>query len=491
MPDEPRARTHAGDARVALALLAIVVVFVTLYPFGFVRTGGVYLHDLKQALRDPFDLYLPVHALPAMLGVWLLSACRRWKRRWMPAAVVCAALIALEFVQAGVAHRHARVGDLGVQWVGAGLGVWLIPVACRAGAVLGRARRAIWTLLLVVWTALACAAVVRGQMGHRIEVWDESFPFMLGDEYEGQRNWSGVIHTAAVYAHAIDQSRAQTLSDTSLAQDGGIGARQSLAPSLIYDLAQGPECLGSIDFDLRTKDIVYSERGLELDEGRYAQGQRPASEITQAIVEAGGATIEVECTPTLTEQFGPARIVTISKGLDYRNITLGQEGDAAVLRVRTRRAGPNGADIQIEWPGVFEAGKRVHLIVTTTGGRSRLWVDGVDMGERESISKLGDWLKIRSAGKSWIAGVVLYLPIGLIATALARGPMGRGVIAGVFGGVAIAAALGYAQTAGRTLPMNAAAVGGVCVAVGLVLGWWMNRAENRTITAELRPDPES
>ena len=490
MPDETRARTHAGDARVALTLLALAVVFVTLYPFGFVRTGEVYLSHLKNALRDPFDLYLPVHALPAMLAVWLLSASRAWKSRWVPAGLVCVFLIALELVQAGVSHRHARVGDVAIQWIGAGLGVWLGPVAAKVGTGLMRARRPFWTLVILGWTALACVVVVRGQMGHRIEGWEE-FPFMLGNEYDGQRPWSGVIHSAGIYAGMIDQSQADALQATPIAQDENLALRAQLAPSMIYDLAQGPTSLGSISFDLRTKDVVYSERGLELDEGKYAQGQRPASEIMQAISEAGGATIEVECTPTLSEQFGPARIVTLSKGLDYRNITLAQEGSAAVLRVRTKRAGPNGSDIPIEWPGVFEAGKRLHLVVTTAGGRSRLWVDGVDRGERESISRLGDWLKVRSAGKSWIAGVVLYLPIGLIATALVRVPVGRGVASGVFGGVAIAAALGYAQTAGRTLPMNAATIGGVCVALGLVLGWWMTRNQTHANSHSVRQDPES
>ena len=213
-------------------------------------------------------------------------------------------------------------------------------------------------------------------------------------------------------------------------------------------------------------------------------GSNSTREIIQAASESGGITIEVECTPTLSEQFGPARILTISKGLDYRDITLAQEGSAAQLRVRTKRAGPNGADIAIRWDSVFEANQRVHLVVTTTGGRSRLWVNGRDMGERESISQLGDWLKLRSAAKSWIAGVVLFLPIGLIVTRVSTGTIVRGVLAGFFGGVAIAAALGYAQTAGRTLPMNATVVGGSCVVFGLVLGWWMGLDPQRTISAE-------
>ena len=473
----------ASDARVALALLAIGVVFVTLYPFGFVRTSEVYFHGLKQALRDPLDLYLPVHALPAMLGVWLLLASRSWKRRWTPAVVICLALLALEFVQAGVSRRHARIGDIAVQWIGAGVGVWLWSVTSRIGTLIVRTRRVLWLMLVIAWTALACTVVVRGQIGHKIQGW-EDFPFMLGNEYEGQRPWSGVIHTAALYAGTIDTQTAGALAESSIAQDEGLETRRALSPSMIYDLARGPECLGSIPFDLRTKGIVYSERGLELDQGRYAQGQRPASEIAQAASEAGGITIEVECTPTLSEQFGPARILTISKGLDYRDITLAQEGSAAELRVRTKRAGPNGADIAIRWDNVFEAKQRVHLVVTTTGGRSTLWVNGRDMGERESISQLGDWLKIRSAAKSWVAGVVLFLPIGLIVTRVSTGTIGRGVLAGLIGGLAIAAALGYAQTAGRTLPISAAVVGGSCVIFGLVLGWWMGLDPQRTISTE-------
>lgn len=469
-----------ADARAGLVLLAIGVVFVTLYPFGFVRTSGVYAHQLGRALGDPFDLYLPVHALPAMAGVWLVSAGWSWKRRWTPAVVVGAGLLALELVQAGVAHRHARAGDVVVQWLGAAGGVWAWPMVARVAQGLARWTPMVWAVLLAAWVAAGCVVVMRGQAGHTIGGWDESFPFLLGAEYGGERRWSGVIHSAGVlsfkpseYTQELHHEWAELLTKYPITTETGIGMRDSAG--LIYDLTQGSQSQGDIDFDLRTQDIVYSERGLDLDEGQYAQGQRPASEITRAIVEAGGAMIEVECTPSRTEQTGPARLVTISKGLEYRNLTLGQEGDAAVLRVRTPRAGANGADMVIEWPGVFEAGKRVHLIVTTTGGRSRLWVNGVDRGERESVSRLGDWLKIRSMGKSWIAGAALLVPIGVIAGRLGRSVATRGVIAGVGGGCVVGAALGFAQMEGRTLPMDVVRVALVCVPMGLVVVWALER----------------
>lgn len=478
------ARTSPGDARAALLLLAIAVAFITLYPFGFVRTTEVYLHQLRQALGDPIDLFLPLHALPAILAVWLLTSCRAWRSRLAPAVLVCSALFALELVQAGIAHRHARAGDLVVQWIGAGLGMWTAPLAARLWAHIAALTRPLWALLLLAWIALGCTVVIRGQAGHTISTWDVSFPFLLGAEYGGERRWSGTIHTAGVYAGPMEGVVAETLFALPIAHPTGIELRGMFDRSMIYDLAKGPDSLGTIDFDLRTEGVVYTERGLDLDAGLQAQGRRPAEEMSRAIVEAGAATIEVECSPILTEQSGPARLLTISKGTDFRNLTLAQEGDAVVLRVRTPRSGPNGADFLAQWPGVFRAGQRVHLIATTTGGRSRLWVNGVDQGERESVSKLGDWLKVRGVGKSWIAGVALLLPIGLIATRLGRTTASRGALAGAAGSIVVASALGYAQFEGRTWPMNVVMVALVCIALGLVLGWWLGRTGSVRTRAE-------
>ena len=312
--------------------------------------------------------------------------------------------------------------------------------------------------MLLGWMGWSGVVVVRGQLGHNIAGWDESFPFMLGDEYKGERRWSGVIHRAGIYAGATDRPE--------------LG---EFAHSMVYDLSKGPESIGTIGFDLRTKNIVYSDAGLDLDAGTYAQGTRPASEISGAIQNAGAATIEIVCTPAATEQTGPARILTVSKGLDVRNITAAQEGDAFVLRVRTPRSGANGSTFPSVWPGVFRAGERVSIVATTTGGRSRLWVNGEDLGEREHISQLGDWLKIRSAGKSWIAGLVLFAPLGLIAMRIGRSPMMQGVVGGIACGLPVAAALGTAQWMGLTLPIGAAALAVVCLAAGMIAGWAINR----------------
>ena len=453
--NQPSPRT---DALTALVLLAVGIVFITLYPFGFVRTQAVFVEQLKHAAQDPFDLLLPLHALPAIVAMWLAMALAPRRKAMVLAVLIAAFLVALELVQVGIKYRHARLGDVIVQWIGLGLGIWTFPLVARMLRPLTRYWRVLWALLLIAQIWAASTVVITGQLGRNIAGWDESFPFMLGDEYKGHRPWSGVIHSAGVYAGSTSSPE--------------LGDFQH---SMIYDLTKGPQSIGTIDFDLRTWKIVYSDLGLDLDAGRYAQGPRPASEIVKAIMQAGAATIEIQCTPTLRHQTGPARILTISKGLQVRNITIAQDGDALLLRVRTPRSGLNGAEFESAWAGVFEEGKRVHLVATTIGGRSRLWVDGVDRGEREQISSLGDWFKVKGAGKDWIAGIVLFAPLGLLTMRLGRKRIGRGILTGLAGGICVLAALGTAQWMHRPAPIGAVLVALACIILGLIAGWCIHR----------------
>ncbi len=453
MPGNTHSARYRADALTALMLLAVGVVFITLYPFAIVRTTEVLLLQLRQSATDPVDLFLPLHAIPAVLAIWLARASLPGRRTIVIAVGIAVFLLAVELVQVAVRYRHARLGDVLVQWAGLGAGAWMYPFVARWSGWIRRLALPFFVLALLAITALASVVVVRGQQGHNIADWDESFPFMLGDEYKGGRPWAGMIHNAGIYAGKAESPE--------------FG---EFAHSMIYNLSQGPESTGTIEFTLRTKNIVYGENGLDLDRGTYAQGTRPASEMSRAVQAVGAATIAIECTPTLSEQAGPARILTISKGLDVRNITAAQEGDAFVLRVRTPRSGANGADFQAVWPGVFEAGRRVRIVATTTGGRTRLWVDGNDLGEREHVSQLGDWLKIRSAGKSLIAGVALFAPIGLVAMRLSSKVTIGLVIGIVAGGIPIGAALWTAHSMTLTLPIPAAIIGVVCVVVGMLAG---------------------
>lgn len=444
-----------GEMLAALVLVAIGIVFVTLYPFGFVRTEEVFRRQLAHAFGDPVDLLLPIHALPALFMAWLVrGAFPRTRPVFLALGLACF-LFVLEGVQVGVRYRHARAGDVIGQWLGIGLGLWSYPLVTRFASRWHSLLRPVWVLALIAMVTLASLVVHRGQKGHRIERWDETFPLVLGDEYQGGRPWSGIIHRAGVYAgeaHSPDTN--------------------GLTPSMVYDLAQGPESLGTIDIPLRTAGVVSGPDGLDLGRGALAQTAEAATEISRAIERAGAGTFMVECTPGASEQTGPARLITLSKGPDYRNMTAAQEGRSLVLRVRTPRSGRNASGYECVWDDVFDAGRPVRLVVTSTGAHSRLWVNGEDRGVREHVTQLGDWMGIRSEAKSWIAGVVLFLPIGLIGAQCVRRAAGVWVVVAIAGAVPIGVALVTAQTMGLRLPISAVGVGAVCLVLGGLLGQW-------------------
>jgi len=80
------------------------------------------------------------------------------------------------------------------------------------------------------------------------------------------------------------------------------------------------------------------------------------------------------------DQDGPARILTLSAGTRQRNLTLGQDGDDLVLRLRTPATGPNGtypdgrSVARID--GVFATAEWRDLALAIAPGELRIAVDG-------------------------------------------------------------------------------------------------------------------
>lgn len=75
------------------------------------------------------------------------------------------------------------------------------------------------------------------------------------------------------------------------------------------------------------------------------------------------------------EQFGPARIFSVSDNPNLRNLTIGQEGADLVLRLRTTATSLNGSPDYVI-PGVFTAPRWVEIGVAVRGERVTLLVDG-------------------------------------------------------------------------------------------------------------------
>jgi hypothetical protein len=79
--------------------------------------------------------------------------------------------------------------------------------------------------------------------------------------------------------------------------------------------------------------------------------------------------------PADLSQTGPARIFTVSRDPWNRNITLGQDADALVLRLRTQETDADGQPERVI-PGVFTGARWIEFSVTIVPGRIHIEIDG-------------------------------------------------------------------------------------------------------------------
>ncbi len=358
-----------------LVLVAGAVVYLTLIPFG-VRVPT----SLGAALTEvvSFDALTPAHMVPAFLLALLARA--GWgispKRA---AATVMIGLVSLEIAQAFIEHRHARLGDLVAQSVGVGLACFVRPPVPSAWVW-----RSAWAGVLVAMTVSGLVLGIRGQHGHTLGPMDTTFRLVVGDEHGGQRPWLGEVHGFEISAGDTPESADVLLS-------------YAETPTEPPWLGEGPHAV-----ELHPADGGWSS--LE-----------PVPGLCRAIDEARGVGVSLDLTPASADQEGPARIVTLSKGLSYRNLTIGQEDDALVCRIRTPRSGRNASSPQFVFPGVLVAGERQRIRVWTDGGSARLWVANERARERVSYITPRDWLGLRP-GLGNAAGVLaLFGPLGLAA----------------------------------------------------------------------------
>lgn len=95
-------------------------------------------------------------------------------------------------------------------------------------------------------------------------------------------------------------------------------------------------------------------------------------------------TIEALITPGNVTQGGPARIVSFSTDPYRRNVTLGQEKDRFVLRLRTPQTGENGMKPQTTLcaarPGVAQ-----HLVIAYSPGRLVCYLDGTRVLDTDTV----------------------------------------------------------------------------------------------------------
>ena len=96
-------------------------------------------------------------------------------------------------------------------------------------------------------------------------------------------------------------------------------------------------------------------------------------EIRDACKKTGEIAIEAVVTTSRIPQYGPARIITLSRSHTKRNFTLGQQDDHLVFRLQTSKTSRNGVDFKL---ALLEANKPYHVLVTYRPGLLTCYLNG-------------------------------------------------------------------------------------------------------------------
>ncbi len=124
--------------------------------------------------------------------------------------------------------------------------------------------------------------------------------------------------------------------------------------------------------------------------GGAARSTSPASAIVRSIRASGEMTALARVRPSQLDQGGPARIVTISSGINFGQVDvhLGQEGRSLSVRLRATC----GEFTWTKVPNVFTSTcDPVDLAVTFTEGIERVYVDGAPVAAWRLRGTLGNW----------------------------------------------------------------------------------------------------
>ena len=96
-------------------------------------------------------------------------------------------------------------------------------------------------------------------------------------------------------------------------------------------------------------------------------------EIRDACKKSDQIAIEAIVTTSRIPQFGPARIISLSRNPSKRNFTFGQDGNSLALRLQTSNTSRNGMDFKL---ATIQPGTPYHVIVTYKRGLLVCYLDG-------------------------------------------------------------------------------------------------------------------
>jgi hypothetical protein len=255
---------------------------------------------------------------------------------------------------------------------------------------LARLRRTLAIIGIVFYGAGVFSVVILTKMPQKLDAWDPEFSLLIGNEATLDRPWLGNISSLMIVDGVLDQEEIRSIFASGRWPKPAV--TEEYQPILAYQFDEG---LGDILHDqsqsgepinmrIRLPDQTawVPEGGLRFQKPTVLQSVRAGEKLFRRITATDIFSVSMWIQPENLEQYGPARIVSVSESPVSRNFTIGQHGAGLHFRVRDRLSGSNGARWDLQVPHALQSTTEpIHGVFVYEKGFKRVYVNGEKMSE--------------------------------------------------------------------------------------------------------------
>ncbi|TAE59724.1 MAG: VanZ family protein [Nostocales cyanobacterium] len=233
------------------------------------------------------------------------------------------------------------------------------------------------TVFILAYFALTLVISIFWQSTTNLSNWNVNFPLLIGNEAVGNRPWQGYIKNLYITERAMSPYEAQqALSNTNYFTNLGnnLIANYQFSSSCCYldNTGNSSELIW-----VGQPKIINSSQGVLLNSRQWLTTRLPVKTLSQRLSHKSEFTMITTLATDKLQQTGPARIISISGNVLERNLTISQYQKSLELRLRTPLTGENGADLQIQIPGIFQDTNFHQLIITYSRGTIQVYMDKI------------------------------------------------------------------------------------------------------------------
>ncbi|MEL7038366.1 MAG: VanZ family protein [Cyanobacteria bacterium J06592_8] len=386
-------------AGLILIVSILLILFTTLLPFNFVFPENLSVEFIIDRLTrhsswtDLFSnllLFIP-------FGFALAALCDRYQldpSKSIGVVVLFSLILSIsaEFLQVFLPSRAPTSVDLLSNTISGFLGSWIFY------AIRNQLERTPTTVLMTLYQNIKPLLYFRSlmlilvgyvviiscflwhlQTATQLNNWEESFPLIISNELTENRAWEGQVSQVCIANTAASKAQASLLLSD-------IQSCDPLADSLIanYNLQTIQTTyrdrsgnLPNLEW-IETPSAQVNEKGVFLGKNQGLKTLEPVNFLTDKIQQTSAFTVSTQVTTSNLTQDGPARILTISKDLMSRNLTIAQSGSDLRVRLRNPITGENGLKPEIQVFDVFSEPKTHNMVITYTGSELQIYLDQVE-----------------------------------------------------------------------------------------------------------------